>query len=189
MNHTQISLCSKALLKIGASTITSFEEGTAEAEVAANLYPGIRDGLLSSYPWSFAVAQIRLPRLDEQPIADYKYAYRLPDDFLRVISAGSGGKGRGLTYRIAENSLHSDNQEVVLTYIFRPDENIFPAYFCEALIARLAFEFCIPLTESTSRAEFLNKLSENVINKARSIDAQQSTPQCFEDYSLVEIRQ
>ena len=58
MNYSSISLCSKALLKIGASSITSFEEGTAEGEVAANLYPYIRDGLLSSYPWSFAVAQV-----------------------------------------------------------------------------------------------------------------------------------
>ena len=189
MTYTGISLCSKALLKIGASTITSFEEGTAEAEVAANLYPCIRDGLISSYPWSFALAQTRLPRLETTPLADYAYAYLLPDDFLRIISAGSGNKGKGLQYRIAKDCLHTDISEVNLTYIYRPDENNFPAYFCEALINKLAAEFCIPLTESSTRAEFLNKLAENTINRARSIDAQQSTPSCFEDFTLVEIRQ
>lgn len=189
MTYTSISLCSKALLKIGASTITSFEEGTAEAEVAANLYPCIRDGLLSAYPWGFAVAQAKLPRLETPPLADYDFAYQLPNNFLRIVSAGFGSKGRGIEYRIVEDRLHTNLNEVNLTYIYRPDENIFPAYFCEALINKLAFEFCIPLTESSNRAEFLNKLAEASISRARSIDAQQSTPSCFEDFSLVEVRQ
>ena len=90
MAYTDISICSNALLKIGAESITSFLDGTAEAEVAANLYPLIRDGLLASYPWSFAVGQKSLPRLAGVPLADYSYAYRLPNDFLRVLSAGSG---------------------------------------------------------------------------------------------------
>lgn len=188
MTYTSISLCSKALLKIGAATITSFEEGTAEAEVAANLYPYIRDGLLSSYPWSFAVTQTRLPRLQDVPVADYKYAYSLPNDFLRIISAGAGARGRGIEYRIVENTLHTDLQNVILTYIFRPDEYNFPAYFCEALINKLAFEFCIPLTESTSRTEFLGKLYEDAVKQARSVDAQQDTPSRFEDFTLVEVR-
>lgn len=81
MAYTDISICSNALLKIGAESITSFLDGTAEAEVAANLYPMIRDGLLASYPWSFAVGQKSLPRLAGVPLADYSYAYRLPNDF------------------------------------------------------------------------------------------------------------
>lgn len=188
MNYSSISLCSKALLKIGASSITSFEEGTAEGEVAANLYPYIRDGLLSSYPWSFAVSQIQLGRLETAPIADYQYAYLLPSDFLRIISAGNQGRGQGIEYRIVEDKLHTDMPSVNLTYIYRPDESIFPAYFCEALINKLAFEFCIPLTESSTRAEFLNKIAEESITKARLIDSQQATPRCFEDFTLVEVR-
>ncbi len=188
MNYSSISLCSKALLKIGASSITSFEEGTAEGEVAANLYPYIRDGLLSSYPWSFAVAQVRLGRLETAPLADYRYAYLLPSDLLRIISAGSQGRGRGVEYRVVEDKLHTDMPEVNLTYIYRPDESVFPAYFCEALINKLAFEFCIPLTESSTRAEFLSKIAEDSVSRARSIDAQQDTPGRFEDFTLVEVR-
>ena len=39
MIYTDIGLCSQALLKIGAATISSFEDSSSEAEVAANLYP------------------------------------------------------------------------------------------------------------------------------------------------------
>lgn len=58
MALSSIALCSRALLKLGASTIASFDEGTAEAEVSANLYPPVRDALLSAHPWNFATGQI-----------------------------------------------------------------------------------------------------------------------------------
>lgn len=189
MVYTDVSLCSKALLKIGAQTITSFEDGTAEAEVAANLYPITRDGLLSSYPWSFAVVQKKLARLDHKPIADFNYAYQLPSDFLRIISAGSGRRGQGIEYRIYENKIYTDSSEVIITYIYRAAENLFPTFFSEALVSKLAAEFCIPLTESSSRAEYLAKKSETEIKQARLVDAQQATPLKFEDFTLVEARQ
>lgn len=188
MSYSDISICSNALLKLGANGITSFDDGTAEAEISSALYGIIRDGMLSAYPWSFAKAQKKLPRMTDVPVADFSYAYQLPNDFLRVISAGCGTRGQGIEYRIHENRLHTDQPEVILTYIFRPDENSFPAFFVEALIARLAAEFCPPLTESTARTEFLTKIAEDTLTKARLIDSQQSTPRCFEDFTLVEAR-
>lgn len=189
MIYTDLSLCSKALLKIGAQTITSFEDGTAEADVAANLYPIIRDGLLSSYPWSFAVCQKRLARLESAPLADYQYAYQLPADILRIISAGVGTRGKGMEYRVCENKIYTNSPEVILTYIYRVGEELFPTFFSEILVSKLAAEFCLPLTESSTRAEFLNKKFEDECKRARLIDAQQATPLKFEDFTLVEARQ
>ncbi len=59
MALSSIALCSRALLKLGADTIISFDEGTAEAEIAANLYPTIRDSQLSACPWTFAPGPVR----------------------------------------------------------------------------------------------------------------------------------
>ncbi len=188
MAISSIALCSRALLKLGANSITSFEDGTAEAEVAANLYPSVRDGMLSSHPWRFATGQGTLPKLAAEPVADYDAAFQLPDDFLRALSAGSDARGRGLHYRIAEKRLHANTEDVVLTYIFRPDESTFPPFFDQALIARLAAEFCIPLTESSTRAELLFRLAENEVRAARSTDSQQATTTRFEDYSLLDVR-
>jgi hypothetical protein len=188
MALSSIALCSRALLKIGASPISGFQEGTAEAQVAATLYPSIRDGLLSAYPWSFATAQRRLARLFTQPIADYEYAYQLPGDFLRALSAGHSGRGRGVEYRISERRLHTNSDEVTLTYVFRPQESETPAFFDQAVIALLAAEFTIPLTESTSRAETLQRLADVSFRNARLIDSQQDHPAKFEDFSLVDVR-
>jgi len=188
MALTSIALCSRALLKLGAGTIASFEEGTSEAEVSANLYPSLRDALLSSHPWSFATGQVSLAKLVSEPVADYDNAFQLPADFLRALSAGTGARGRGLDYRIAERKLHTNADSVILTYIFRPNETEYPPFFDQALISRLAAEFCIPLTESTSRTETLHKHAEQEFRRAKMIDSQQDRPVRFEDFSLVEVR-
>ncbi|MEO5337108.1 MAG: hypothetical protein H7841_09475 [Magnetospirillum sp. WYHS-4] len=188
MALSAIALCSRALLKLGANSIASFDEGTAEAEIAANLYPPVRDALLSSHPWNFATGQVTLPRLVAEPVADFAYAYQLPADFLRALSAGTEGRGHGVGYRIAENRLHTDSPDVVLTYIFRPAEQEFPPFFDQTLIARLAAEFCIPLTDSTTRSEALYKMAENEFSRAKQIDAQQDTPGRIEDFTLINAR-
>ena len=188
MALSSIALCSRALLKLGAGSIASFDEGTAEAEVAANLFGHVRDAMLSAHPWSFATGQATLARLSAQPVADYAYAYQLPADFLRALSVGTGGRGRGADYRIAEKRLHTDMSEIVLTYIFRPVEEEFPPFFDQALIARLSAEFCIPLTESTSRFETLNKMAKIEFGHVKTIDAQQDTPGRIEDFTLVNVR-
>lgn len=186
---TAISLCSRALLKLGANTIASFDEGTAEAEVAGNLYPGVRDALLSVHPWNFATGQATLARLTAVPVADFANAYQLPADYLRGLSVGVSERGRGEPYRIAERRLHTDAPPpCVLTYIFRPDEQTFPAFFADALVAQLAAEFCIPVTDNTSRAELMIRQAEAALRKARLADAQEEPPAAIQDFTLISVR-
>lgn len=188
MALNDVALCSRALIRIGAAPITSFDDGTAESEIAGALFAPVRDALLSAYPWTFATGQVELNQLGTDPVADYNYAFGLPTDFLRAISAGTGTKGRGLNYRIARGALHTNAQSVVLSYIFRPTEEEFPPFFDQALIARLSAEFTIPVTESTSRAEAHFRIAENEYERARQIDAQQDSPNRIERFSLVEVR-
>lgn len=188
MTTTDIELCSRALLKIGAMPITGFDDGSAEAEVAGALYPLVRDGLLSSYPWSFATAQLTLPKLAQSPTADYSNAFQLPSDFLRALSVGTGTKGRGVTYRIQGQTLQTDSDNVILTYVYRADETAFPPFFQSALTARLAGEFCLPLTENTSRAAAMLKQANSEFETAKRIDAQQDSPNILDDYTLIKVR-
>ncbi|NKE46409.1 hypothetical protein HB662_16625 [Roseomonas frigidaquae] len=188
MALTAVALCSRALLRLGAQPVASLDEGTAEAEVAANLYASTRDALLSAHPWSFATGQTSLPRLAATPPADMAHAFQLPTGFLRALSAGSGGRGGGMPYRLHEDKLQADATSVTLTYIFRPDESAFPPFFAQALVARLAAEFCLPLTDSASRAEMLFRLAEGEMRSARLIDSQQDTPRAIEHFPLIDVR-
>lgn len=188
MALNDVALCSRALIRLGAAPITSFADGTAESEIAGALYAPVRDALLSAYAWSFATGQVELSALLTPPVADFTNAFQLPVDFLRAISAGQGGRSRGLRYRIARGALHTDAGGVILNYIFRPEEEEFPPYFDAVMISRLAAEFCIPVTENTSRADALYKIADLEFARARQIDAQQDTPGGFENFSLIDVR-
>ncbi len=161
---TPIELCSRALLKVGAHTITSFDDGTVEAEVAASLYQTVRDGLLSAHPWSFATDKSTL--VLDQRTGDFP----LPVDCIRVLSVDTGI----IPYRIRGRRVETDAPDpITTTYIARPDELDFPPFFDLALIAQLAAEFCIPLTDSTTRWEGLHKIADVELRRAKLIDAQE----------------
>lgn len=188
MAMSRIDLCSRALLKIGANVIGSFDEGTTEADVASNLYDYVRDALLSAHPWNFSTTQRKLAALSQETVGDFANVYALPSDCLRVLSAGPQGQGAGLVYRLLDRKLHTDAADVTLTYVFRAAEVDFPPFFDKVLIAHLAAEFCIPLTDSTSRWESLRKVAEGELKQAKLINAQEATAMRLDNFVLVETR-
>ncbi|MDB5376533.1 MAG: hypothetical protein JWR00_979, partial [Rubritepida sp.] len=95
---------------------------------------------------------------------------------------------RGLPYRLLEDRLHANAGQVTLTYIFLPDESTFPAFFAAALVARLSAEFCIPLTESSTRASMLFDQAEAELRAARRADSQQATTRAIDGFPLIQAR-
>ncbi len=188
MSLTEAELCSTALVKLGARPITSLAEATLEAELAARLYPIVRDSTLLAHPWAFSLAQAELERDPVPPAGDFAASFRLPADLLRTVSAGCGKSGRGLVYRVFGNRLHADAEAVLLTYQRRPAPAEFPPHFIAALTARLAAELCLPLTENAARAEVLQRLAASELKLAKLIDSQQATPRAIEDFTLIDAR-
>lgn len=188
MPMTAVDLCAAALVKLGAEPIASFADERIEASVASRLYPIVLDGLLAAHPWSFSIAQETLAEGGTPPVADFSYGFALPSGCLRVLSAGYPGSGRGLDYRIQGSRLLANCPALVLTYQRRPPEADLPAFFIGALIARLAAELCLPITENASRSETLHQLAQGELRLARLIDSQQSTPRRVEDFTLTQVR-
>jgi hypothetical protein len=188
MALTALEICSRALIKIGAAPITDFTDGSAEADIAGLLYLPVRNALISSYPWSFALKQAVLAPSLTPPTADFSKAFTLPGDCLRVWSAGQAGRGQGMRYRVMGKALHTDADSVTLTYIGSVLEADMPPFADMALITKLAAEFCIPLTENTQRAEALTRMAEQEIAKARSIDAQQDSATALQSFTLTDVR-
>lgn len=188
MTLGQFDLCAAALIKIGARPPASLTDGSAEAEVAARLYGLVRDGLLSAHPWTFATAQVRLNPLGLPPVADFRHAFALPVDHLKTLALAGAGGGRSVVYRINGRQLHADVAPVVLTHVFRPNEADCPAFFDRLLVAALAAEFCLPLTESAARADLLADHARELFREARRLDGQQDTPSALDDFSLIRAR-
>lgn len=187
MTLTDIELCSLSLIKIGASPIASFDDDTAEAEVAKTLYGPTLEGLLVAHPWAFSLTQADLQPAAVNSFQGYANAYELPANALRTISA-SGPSGRNCVYRVIGQMIVSDADTLSLTYQHRPASSAFPPHFIQTLTARLAAEFCLPLTESASRSDVLQKLAVVELRLARLIDSQQATSKAVEDFTLIEVR-
>ena len=183
---TDLDLVNAALVKLGALPIGGFLDADASAGVAATLYPVVTEAALTAHPWSFTLKRAKPAPLGGTPLADFARRFALPADFLRAIDVDD--RGSSPRYALIAGELHSDAREVVLTYQFRPAEAVFPPFFRAALIAKLAAELCIPVTEDTARGEALDRLAERELARAWAIDHAHKTPPPVGDDSLVRVR-
>jgi hypothetical protein len=81
---TGVSICSDALILLGAKPISSFNDGTDESNTCDRLYPDVRDMTLSMYPWSFSYKKAALSQLITTPATEWRYEYQLPGDRLAI---------------------------------------------------------------------------------------------------------
>jgi hypothetical protein len=170
-NFTKIDICSKALLMIGENTITSFTEDSNGALVASNLYESTYENLLTLHPWRFASSKATLSRLTATPTNQWDYAYQLPADFLVAQHVDQGNDD----FQIYADKLYSNQKTMILDYTYKPDETFLPAYFTDLLVNKLASVFAIPVTESSTKAEYYATQTERQLQKAKTVDSQ-STP-------------
>ncbi|EBA0378294.1 hypothetical protein FIX59_23640, partial [Salmonella enterica] len=64
---SSVSICSNALLALGAHPINDFDEDTDHARLCANLYPTVRNKLLRSHPWNCAIKRVVLSPVSAAP--------------------------------------------------------------------------------------------------------------------------
>lgn len=156
MSDAAVRLCSEALRLIGANPIAAFDDGSAEAEMVAALWPGLRDALLSAHPWNFAQAVSPLARL-AQPPHGWRSAFQPPPDLIELIALFPSPDVQGTPVRRfdwQDQRIVADLDEAWALHRRRVPEALFPAPF--ALLCRyaLAAELAMPLTERPSVAEY-----------------------------------
>ncbi|MBD5398893.1 hypothetical protein HDR60_05330 [bacterium] len=183
-NFTMVDLCSKALNKIGASEIVSFDEGTPEAEFSRSIYPVLKHKLLSSFPWSFATEIKRLNKIVIEDVeAEFSNCYLLPSDFIRAVKISSK-----LPYKIIGDKLFTDATGVILTYISDVDECRFSSAFVSAFIYAIAAELSVSLLDDVTKFNLLYRLYTSELREARFLDSMQESPKKFNDFSLIDVR-
>ena len=81
---TPLDICSRALILIGAESISSFDDGTTEASVGVNMYEDVAQSALVNTRWRFATNQAVLNQLTDAPTGRYDLAYQLPSNLLML---------------------------------------------------------------------------------------------------------
>jgi hypothetical protein len=198
---TALSICSDALLMLGAKPISSFNEGTDEASTCDALYPNIRDQALMVYPWSFTFKKVQLARLITTPTNEYKYEYQMPSDRLgapRAVYDSEAVSAYTITdYRIMGDKLLTNNEQVYVDYQASIAESLMPVWFVQLLKYLVAWHISIPITDQVEKAQYWQGVAvgspgENgrggYMRTAMNIDGMNQPTNSIKDFSLTAVR-
>jgi len=198
---TGVSICSDALLLIGAKAISSFNDGTDESSVCDRLYPDIRDSTLVMYPWSFSMKKVQLAQLITAPTTVWTYAYQLPGDKLAnpraVYNSPNPGSPVQKDWEIQGDSLLTNLTNVYIDYQYSVPEYAMPQYFVQLLKYMVAWHIAETITEQQDKANKWQRVATGDISEngrggyfrtAAQIDGQNNPVRIIEDYSLIAVR-
>lgn len=182
---SNVQIANWSLAKIGADTITSFTEGSKEANAVNLLYDIVRDTVLRDHSWNFATKRTTLAALSDEPDWGYTYQYQLPSDCLRVI----GVQDDKIEYKIEGRKLLTDESEIQIRYVYRvTDPNEFSPNYIDAFVTRLAAELAYLITQSNAVASQMFELYERRLRDAKTLDAKEETPDQIQISSWLDVR-
>ncbi len=152
-----VQICNLALNFIGANTINALTEGSQEARRCNLIYEDVRDDLLASHAWNFAVVRIALATPVDDPPLDWSYIFQIPSDCLRPLYVEAATGVQDVEYRIESGRVLTNfDDDLTLVYVKREtDPEKYDPLFTAALWTRLAMELAFPLTND-----------ENIVNRA-----------------------
>lgn len=181
---TPVSICSNALLKLGARAISSFTDGTDTATLCANIYPEARDSLLRTSLWNFAMKRIQLAAEATTPAWGYAHQHVIPGDYIRMIQIENE-----LDYVIEQGRILCDATPINITYIYRnEDAATYDSLFVELLTQKMVAELAYAVTRSDSKAQAELQKFVAMAKYARNIDSSEAPQPEFEDYPLLAVR-
>jgi hypothetical protein len=147
------------------------------------MYESVRDALIQSYPWNFAMKRATLAPLGTTPAWGYLYEYQLPSDCLAPFEVSTSGSGVGLEftsveYKIEGGKILTDEGTAInLRYISRiSDEGEMTALFAEVFATQLAYEACEEVTQSNTKKQLLMDELRKMIDIGYRSDAIEQPP-------------
>jgi hypothetical protein len=198
---TKLSICSDALIMLGANPLSSFTVGTDDAQVADRLYDDVRDTLLMQYAYSWSIKKVKLAQLVQTPINEWKYIYQLPGNLLgnpkAVFNVGAVGATTQRDFEIYGDGLNTNYEQVWIDYQYRPEPFEFPPYFVRLLKTALAAEFAEPVTDQITKADYFHSRAygspaENMrgglVRVAINIDGADRPAQTIQEFPISDVR-
>jgi hypothetical protein len=184
---TSVSICSNALLMLGAQTINDLNEDNDRARLASNLYPQIRDDIIRSHPWNCCVKRVILSPDVTPPEFDYSYQFTLPSDWARTLSVGDYGYEED--YKTENGKILANTNVLKLRYIYNnTNEGSWDDLLVGVMSLAMAAVMAYAISQSASLAQVHAAKLDDAMRKARAIDGQDDPPQTFGDFRLLNSR-
>ncbi|MDB9915919.1 hypothetical protein OAD30_03735 [Alphaproteobacteria bacterium] len=204
---TEVKICNKALLLLGAESITSFTDGSTAGNACGLIYPDVKATTLGMYAWSFTIAKKELNRDVETPNSEWTYQFTMPNDMLtgvpRAVRASStAGSPLITTWDMGTtlggySALLTNQTTIFIDYQRSVEEGNMPSYFTQLLTYQLAWHLAEVMTDQTAKSEYWRGVALGVaiqgyrggfFRQAVNIDSAGQTPSVIQDYLLTDVR-
>jgi len=172
---SEVDICNKALLHLGANQIISLDDNSVEASTCKQMYADLRNAVLQAHDWSWAVERVQLPKSGTDPTFRYANAYPLPARVLHVLEVNKVEMHDPTRdWQVEDDSIVTDDNNCSAKILREvTDTSKFSPLFIQALAARLASDMAISLTSSSKLEETKWQLYQAKLREAASRDGQQ----------------
>lgn len=162
MADSKEDVASQALARLGEPPISSFEESTDTAEKVAQLYESTILSLLGKYDWNWASTRKAL-EIDGAltPVNEWRSAFLMPTlrtdrvgNPIRVYNSTALRAPEIFNYELEGKHILTNESSIVIEYIQRKAESLWPGYFEELAVEALAARLALPITETASKEEW-----------------------------------
>lgn len=178
-----ITVCSNALLMLGAHPISDYAEDNERARLCSNLYPTTRDSVLRAHSWNCAVKRMVFSPEVKPPAFGFAYSYTLPADFLRLLDINT------TYYQIEGGKLLCDIDELHIRYIWRnEDDTTWDSALFDVMVLRMAATMAYNITGSSALRDSYSQEAKIALMAAKAIDGQENPPEELEGSLLLEAR-
>lgn len=194
---SKIDIINRILVKLGESPISSVEENPM-GKVFYTVYEEMKELLLASYPWRFALKREILAPLEEEPKSiRFKYKFRIPSDCLMIRKVGELNKFPDLgcpnvtsetMYEIMGKDIYFHGDILPLEYVARVDEDMFSINFTEALCNKVAAELSVKLHQNTNLMQLYEQKYLGSVQDAITHNEIQADSESMPENSWLAIR-
>lgn len=201
MANSDIDIASKSLVLCRANPISSFSEGSNEADIISLYYETFIADVFGRFPWSFAKKKRRINQDATAPVNEFLYSFQLPSEVIRLCavynSDQTGARPMRGGWKRVGNFIFSNEPQLWAEYTVYKPETEWPGYFEQYAIHALATLICVPVSDDGQRANDLHvmtygKDTENErggkFGVAASADSQGEPPPETEANSLIAAR-
>jgi len=176
---SEVDICNQALANIGAEAlIAALSDNTEEARYCNLYYTELRDNLLRTHPWNFALKFQTLADLGSAP-SGWTYRYAYPVDCIRALEIVNTANDTVIKFEVGSDGssgkvILTDQQTAELRYVAGvTDPNAFDVGFRQALSWAIAYHIAEPLTGSSSKRNDALTVYTNVIRQVTASDSEE----------------
>lgn len=182
---SDVQICNRALIRLGADTITALSEDSKEGRLCNILFDQVRQALLRSHPWNFAIARATLAASVTAPAFEFTYSYPLPSDCLRVWQLYNSNED----YKIEGKNLLTNAATVQIVYIKDvTDTSEFDSLFSTILSLRIGMELAYNITSNASISTALTDEYLKLRREAKLFDGQEGSAPKWDDGDWLDSR-